>query len=65
MGRSYSCRKLLDNYPKTVAVFAFMGTGLGCGYARRRRRLLLVSCAAGLLFQAACGGGSSGSKAVN
>jgi hypothetical protein len=49
-----------------VAAFGFMGTGLGCGYARRRKNLLLVGCAlAGLLFQAACGGGSSGPKSVN
>jgi hypothetical protein len=49
-----------------VAAFAFMGTGLGCGYSRRRRYLFFVGCVlAGLIFQAACGGGSSGSKSVN
>ncbi len=49
-----------------VAAFGFMGTGLGCGYSRRRRNLLFVGCVlAGLIFQAACGGGSSGSKSVN
>jgi hypothetical protein len=49
-----------------VAAFAFMGTGLGCGYSRRRRQLLFAGCVlAGLIFQAACGGGSSGPKSVN
>src|SRR6266567_2338838 len=49
-----------------VAAFAFMGTGLGCGYSRRRRYLFFVGCVlAGLIFQAACGGGSSGPKSVN
>jgi hypothetical protein len=49
-----------------VAAFGFMGTGLGCGFSRRRRYLFFVGCVlAGLIFQAACGGGSSGSKSVN
>jgi len=49
-----------------VAAFGFMGTGLGCRYSRRRRYLFFVGCVlAGLIFQASCGGGSSGSKSVN
>ena len=49
-----------------VAAFGFMGTGLGCGYSRRRRYLFFVGCVlVGLIFQVACGGGSSGSKSVN
>jgi hypothetical protein len=50
-----------------LAAFAFIGTGLGCGYSRRKRYLFFVGCVlAGLIFQAACGGGSSsGSKSVN
>src|SRR5207248_6005423 len=49
-----------------VAAFAFMGTGLSCGYSRRRRYLFFVGCVlTGLIFQAACGGGSSGPKSVN
>jgi hypothetical protein len=49
-----------------VAAFAFMGTGLSCGYSRRRRYLFFVGCVlAGLIFQVACGGGSSSSKSVN
>ncbi len=49
-----------------VAAFGFMGAGLGCGYSRRRRYLFFVGCvSAGLIFQAACGGGSSGPKSVN
>jgi VCBS repeat protein len=49
-----------------VAAFGFIGTGLGCGYSRKRRHLFFVSCVlAGLIFQAACGGGSSGPKSVN
>ena len=49
-----------------VAAFGFIGTGLGCGYSRRRRYLFFVGCVlAGLIFQAACGGGSNGSKSVN
>jgi hypothetical protein len=41
-----------------VAAFAFMGTGLGCGYSKRRRHLFLAGCMfAGLIFQAGCGGG--------
>jgi hypothetical protein len=43
-----------------------MGTGLGCGDSKRRKYLFFVGCIlAGLIFQAACGGGSSGSKSVN
>jgi hypothetical protein len=49
-----------------VAAFGFMGTGLGCGFSRRRRYLFFVGCVlAGLIFEAACGGGSSGPKSVN
>jgi hypothetical protein len=49
-----------------VAAFAFMGRGLGCGYSRRRRYLFFVGCVlAGLIFQAACGGGSSDPKSAN
>jgi hypothetical protein len=49
-----------------LAAFAFMGTGLGCGDSKRRKYLFFVGCIlAGLIFQAACGGGSSGSKSVN
>jgi len=49
-----------------VAAFGFMGIGLGCGYARRRKHLLLGGCAlAGLIFQAACGRGSSGPRSAN
>jgi hypothetical protein len=49
-----------------VAAFAFMGTGLGCGYSRRRRYLFFVGCVlAGLIFQVACGGGSSSPKSVS
>jgi hypothetical protein len=48
-----------------VAVFGFMANGLGCRDSRRRRYLFFVGCVlAGLIFQAACGGGSSGSKPV-
>jgi hypothetical protein len=49
-----------------VAAFWFMGAGRGCGYARRKKHLLWVGCAlAGLIFQAACGGGTSAPKSVN
>ena len=49
-----------------VAAFGFMGTGLGCGFSRRRRSLFFVGCVlAGLIFEAACGGGSTGLKSVN
>jgi hypothetical protein len=49
-----------------VAAFAFMGAGLGCGYSRRRRYLFFVGCVlAGLIFQVACGGGSSSPKSVS
>jgi hypothetical protein len=49
-----------------IAAFAFMGTGLACGYCRRRRYSFLLGCVlAALIFQAACGGGSIGSKSVN
>jgi hypothetical protein len=49
-----------------VAAFGFMGMGLGCGDSRRRRRyLFFVGCVlAGLIFQVACGGGSSGPKSA-
>jgi hypothetical protein len=59
-----------DSHPSSlgwlpVAAFGFMGTGLGCGYSRRRRCLFFVGCVlAGLIFEAACGGGSSGPKSV-
>jgi hypothetical protein len=49
-----------------VAAFAFMGTGLGSSYSQKRRYSFIVCCVlAGLIFQAACGGGSDGSKSVS
>lgn len=49
-----------------IAAFAFMDMSLGCGYSRRRRYLFFVGCVlSGLMFEAACGGGSSGPKSVN
>jgi FG-GAP-like repeat len=49
-----------------IAAFAFMGTGLACGYCGRRRYSFLPGCVlVALIFQAACGSGSTGSKSVN
>ena len=51
-----------------VGGLALIAAGLGCGNSKRRKRpVLIMGCAlfAALIFQAACGGGSSGPKFVN